>query len=337
MKIIDKFILYIDKKQFCPTTEDLENEELAKLAKRLKGNSEKETLTNILEWQEKNIQYWVERRNLPLIFIIDLFVLLTLFIFFKNMSVISGVLVATAVFGIAYPIMSYCFILRERQTKNKILKLVKMTFDTFRGSMPVNKILEYRMGICRDYAKLTASLLFNIYPDSKVCFITILMHVTIAIKIRGKYYILDKHPPVLTLNKWVAKWRILYKIGDVIRLNRIYVSEVLEKVEFNEHEKMNEKAKLVLPEVDTGKLAEEIAKMLKISQKSQKGDPDFEIPLKGFATYYEDDEIVIYSLARTIKNKIESEFCGNTDKISRIETIQNGKDLIVKVYLLDNY
>ena len=53
MKIIDKFILYIDKKQFCPTTEDLENEELAKLAKRLKGNSEKETLTNILEWQEK--------------------------------------------------------------------------------------------------------------------------------------------------------------------------------------------------------------------------------------------------------------------------------------------
>ncbi len=191
--------------------------------------------------------------------------------------------------------------------------------------------------IAWQYAKIMQNsqplLLFNMYPDSKVYFITIPMHVEVAIKIRGKYYILDKHPPVLTLNRWVAKWRILYKIGDVIRLNRIYVSEVLEKVEFNKHEKMNEKAKLVLPEVDTGKLTEEIAKMLKISQKSQKEEPDFEITMPNFANYFEDDEIVIYSMARAIKLKLEDEFCSNLKNIEKIEIKQNGNDLIVSIYL----
>jgi len=41
--------------------------------------------------------------------------------------------------------------------------------------------------------------------------------------------------------------------------------------------------------------------------------------------------MVIYSLVRAIKNKLESEFCGNTHKISRIEISQNGSDLIVEV------
>jgi len=51
----------LDKRQFCPTPEDMENGGLKKLAKRLKGDSEKENLTNILEWQDRNIQYWWER------------------------------------------------------------------------------------------------------------------------------------------------------------------------------------------------------------------------------------------------------------------------------------
>ncbi len=66
-------MLRFDKRQFCPTLNDLKNEELRRLAKRLKGNSEKETLANILEWEDRNLQYWIERRNLQLISIIAFF------------------------------------------------------------------------------------------------------------------------------------------------------------------------------------------------------------------------------------------------------------------------
>ena len=63
-EMINKFrkaLVLIGKKQFLPTLKDIENEELKNLADRLKGDSDKETLTNILEWQDRNIQFWWER------------------------------------------------------------------------------------------------------------------------------------------------------------------------------------------------------------------------------------------------------------------------------------
>lgn len=66
--MIRKFKSWMDKKQFCPTVEDIENKELGKLAKRLKGDSDKETLTNILEWQDRNIIGWSNRWYIFLIF-----------------------------------------------------------------------------------------------------------------------------------------------------------------------------------------------------------------------------------------------------------------------------
>jgi predicted transglutaminase-like protease len=44
-----------------PTLKELKNKEVIHLSKRLKGESDKETLTNILEWQDKNIYFWTER------------------------------------------------------------------------------------------------------------------------------------------------------------------------------------------------------------------------------------------------------------------------------------
>ncbi|MFN3384248.1 MAG: transglutaminase-like domain-containing protein [Archaeoglobaceae archaeon] len=45
-----------------PRKEDINNEDIKNLAMRLKGRSDSETLNNVLEWQEKNIVYWSERR-----------------------------------------------------------------------------------------------------------------------------------------------------------------------------------------------------------------------------------------------------------------------------------
>ena len=49
------------ERQFVPTREDIENNEVKKLAKRLKGKSIKDTLTKIVEWQERNLTYWTDR------------------------------------------------------------------------------------------------------------------------------------------------------------------------------------------------------------------------------------------------------------------------------------
>jgi len=49
------------KKMFLPSFKDLENQECKEIVERLRGRSVKETLTNILEWQERNIVYWKER------------------------------------------------------------------------------------------------------------------------------------------------------------------------------------------------------------------------------------------------------------------------------------
>jgi len=84
--------------------------------------------------------------------------------------------------------------------------------------------------------------------------------------------------------------------------------------------------------VNTDELTRKVAEMLKIRQDLQKDNPYAEIPLKKFAIYYDDDEITKYSLIMAIKNKLESELCGNIDKVSKIEISQNENDLIIKVY-----
>ncbi|RLI82994.1 hypothetical protein DRP07_04240, partial [Archaeoglobales archaeon] len=70
MKIVAKIWEYmldwyykIDSKQFIPTSDDLKDKEVKRIVNRLKGKSEKETLTNLLEWQEKNIKYWDDRAD----------------------------------------------------------------------------------------------------------------------------------------------------------------------------------------------------------------------------------------------------------------------------------
>ncbi len=56
----------------CPTSKEIQNPEVKSLADRLKDKSYRETLTNILNWQEQNIEFWTERH--PLRTILEFFV-----------------------------------------------------------------------------------------------------------------------------------------------------------------------------------------------------------------------------------------------------------------------
>ena len=145
--------------------------------------------------------------------------------------------------------------------------------------------------------------------------------------VNGKRYIIDQKLPVLTLDSWLRvrnrKTAIIYQLNVLDFKNKKKL--VLEK---------RGMAKLAnhSMSVNTEKLTEETAKQLKINQTTQKETSVFEIPLPNFTKCYDDDEIVIYSMARAIKLKLENELCSNFEKIEKIEIKQDGKDLIVFTY-----
>jgi len=406
MKTINNFKLWFGKKQFCPTLKDLENEELGELAKKLKGDSEKETLTNILEWQHRNVQYWMERGILEIpwlfltpfyfilsiiaaTFVLALFYLISLpflgpvwsayiglaafliFIFwlllqstlikviftllfsfpafviiklsilqslsnasFINLGLIlmlsNGVLFGASLLTIIYLVASYLPIFRGESGKSKIHKLVEILSDTFKISLSVERILKYRLAICRDYAKLTSSILFRLNLDFEVYFITIPRHVAAAIKVNDAYYVLDQRLPIMTIDRWLIRWNQ--------KKAEIFVSKVLRdsngipiNVDFSEYEKIDGMLKTEPPEIDTEKLTEEITNILGTKPGLNKAKPDFEIPLKNLAIYYSNNDITRYSLIRAIKNKLESDLCGNMSKISEIRIYRNNTNLVVAV------
>ncbi|VVB84931.1 Transglutaminase-like domain protein [uncultured archaeon] len=410
MGMISNIKVWNLKRQVCSTLEDLENKELGDLAKRLKGNSDKETLTNVLEWQHRNINYWMERwiLDLPLrlltplylflsiivsLFVYALFYLISLpflgsvwsvyigaaaavifvllslfqstiirvifvlllsfpaFIIIKlsvhqslsNASsidsglilvLLNGVLFGASLFTLIYLWASYSPIYRRETRKSKIQKLYRIILDTFKISLPIERILSYRMAICRDYANLTASLLFNLNPDIEVYFITIPWHVAVAVKVNNAYYVLDQRLPILTIDGWLMRWH--QKDAD------IFISKVLRdpngtpvSVDFSEHGKYKRIAgspTTSLPKIDTERLTAGVTNALGIEQGLHRTEPDFEKPLRNLATYI-DNNITEYSLIRAIKNMLESEFCDNINKVSEIRIYQNERDLIVAVYL----
>ena len=148
-----------------------------------------------------------------------------------------------------------------------------------------------------------------------------------AVKTKNDYYVLDQKLPVLTKNGWLNRWN--QKNTDVYVSELILNSEGKTIVDFKKHETVSLFSGKV---VNTDELTKKVAEMLKIRQDSQKDNLYAEIPLKKFAIYYDDNEITKYSLIRAIKNKLESELCGNIDKVSKIGISQNEKDLIIKVY-----
>jgi len=334
-----------NKKQFFPTLEDINNKDIKELSKRLEGDSEKETLTNILEWQERNIKGWTDRMYMLITmissyvitlvgFVISFIILIFIGSFsifpvqIQTMMQINNIMFLSIVFGAFMSLMLYLII------KYKIIKRNVQEFklkDIFSFSLPTAKILRYKLAICRDYAKLTASLLFNIYPSNGIFFFAIPWHVATGIEINNKKYVIDQKLPVLTWEKWLIYWK--QKNTTVYISKLIKTSENQLRFYFKKYKKLSLRKDLLTKPIDTQKIQHEVVKILKISQISAKDKPDFELTFPKFATYYEDDEIVIYSMARAIKKKLENELCGNINTVSKIEIKHKKEDFVVDVYL----
>ncbi len=97
LSIIDLLTRYFGgKKQFLPSSRELENKDIAELLERLKGVSEKETLSNLLEWQERNLDYWNERGYLD-----------------SSLHILMGVGILIIFFFISLPLMVSFYLIFE--------------------------------------------------------------------------------------------------------------------------------------------------------------------------------------------------------------------------------
>jgi predicted transglutaminase-like protease len=193
-------------KGYCPSLAERENSRIRELANRLNATSDKEVLTNVLEWQDRNIVFWFERYPLSFaIWVVAVFgvaiallvndplLILIAPILFKCLIVLVSVFVTLSLIAI-YMIQSY----RKLPLKH--------LFDIFAFSLSINSILENKLCICRDYAKLTACLLFNIYPQMEIYFVQAPSHVATGMMVDKKLYILDKWLPVVTIDRWHERW-----------------------------------------------------------------------------------------------------------------------------------
>lgn len=375
MNPIRKIYKGVEVESSSPTVQDIQY--VSKIYRRLEGDSEAETITNLLEWQEQNIHYWKERywvANGEKLFLISLIIILLLVcvtLFFNMINIPDIALISTkallvslwftctififlAVFVcIILPYNYYSHVAREQQIthREKFRRLFRLVWHTIKPSIPLDRVLEYRLAVCRDYAKLTAALLLNKYSCSDVYFLTLPNHIAAAVKINGRYYVLDQRLPIMSLDSWLQTWEWLLwweRIKSKI-LHKKYAPKC--EIHFLQTEKdKNGTIRISFLDSESYKLKHEMNKNLEICIKrleevltselnlnysnSNHGEPNLRIPLKNYAIYCEDDEIILYSIARSIKNRIEAELCGNIKKLSWVRIAKkDDRDLVVEIYL----
>lgn len=308
---------------YCPSLAERENSRIKELANRLNATSDKEVLTNVLEWQNRNIVFWFERYPLSL----------------AILSAILALLVTSPFLMLSAPILFWCFtvLVSVIVTLSSIAiymihsyrKLpLKQLFNIFPSSISINSILENKLCVCRDYAKLTACLLFNIYPEKEIYFAHAPSHVATGIMVEKKLYILDKYLPVATIDKWHERWH-KGKFSDKT-IERIK-GTCLESVDLNCLLSKTSSSKL-----DTDKLANEMKRLLSI-QRSTDDTKSASLKIlqwKKGAILYEDDEIVNYSLAQRLKLIISGEML-DLNHVANIEIDRKKDDLIFRVKLIE--
>jgi len=141
-----------------PTREDVAS--VKGLAERLRGANDAETLSNILEWQERNIAYWWERGYLLLSMIATLPCLVPVG---ALLGWLAGGAAAMPAFASALPVLALLFIMppfalvymlllyrsrarSEPGVRGRLRRVGELAKLTFQPSYPLRRLLELRMG-----------------------------------------------------------------------------------------------------------------------------------------------------------------------------------------------
>jgi predicted transglutaminase-like protease len=204
--------------------------------------------------------------------------------------------------------------------------------DTFKLSLSIEKILKYRLSICRDYAKLTCALLLKIYPKKELFFLLISKHVAVAVKSNNKIFVLDQKLPILTLDKWDGKWKRRLKKQN-LNIHMIKINLDKDKVKIQSVK--SSEISFISDNSEISYLVDNVRLLLNLKfEKIEEGiSPSLKIPIKDISFLFSDDEIFKDSLIELIKNKIEDELVGNIDKIKNLDIELEKNDLILKIWL----
>jgi len=342
---------------YCPTSGEIENSEIKSLASRLKADSYRETLTNILEWQEKNMEFWTERHPMVTLFwyiwlIFAVIGPLFIAVFFyssllltvlNSQTVVLVWLIQIAVWFIqniwwlfaifassAVTILVTMIFILHSNRKFPWKKIPSCLKNIVKPSISMNFLLENKLGVCRDYAKLTACLLSNIYPNAEIFFASAPDHVATGINIENRLYMLDQRLPILTKDKW-NNYRKPRKSDRIEKFDPIKKTLQKDKRTFLQAKDKSE--------LNTKKLAKRMTELLNIKEQPndkaislQKSTP---ILWKNGAIVYEENEMVEYSLARWLETKISSELI-RINQITRIEISRQKDDLTFLIRFSQN-
>jgi predicted transglutaminase-like protease len=296
-----------------PTSEEIFSDKVKDLAHRLKGESDKETLTNIVEWQHRNMKFWLERYPMPLIMGASLIGLIISFVVPQILIVLglnvwwigSFFVLGFGVFLMACVAITLMYICYGRRLS------LSQFWNIFRPSVRIDDIIENRLGVCRDYAKLTACLLSNLYSESDIYFAHTSNHVAVGLVSNGQLYMLDQKLPILTIEQWDK---------------REESKEKIHKLKNGEFEQVNDLSKYRKNQQSF----EEFIKKLKdlgitISSSTNAKPINIIKWRKGVLLYSMNDEVVNHSLAHRIKYEVANDLL-EFEKI-RIEIQENGEDL----------
>jgi predicted transglutaminase-like protease len=318
---------------YCPSLAERKNDKIIELANRLGADSEKETLANIAEWQNNNVLYWFERSYLsPALWVLVPVSLGSLLGFLIGLwrspailETIYSTLIAMTILilGTVTATLKAMTIFMTAYYRKMPLKHL---YNVFSFSNPIDFFVEKKLAVCRDYAKLSACLLFNIYPEKEIYFVHAPSHVATGIMVGENLYILDKYLPVATFDRWHKRWH-----------KRRFLDKKVEKAKDTYMESVDYKC--LLPKAnssrpDKDELAHELERLLNIQRSKEKSEknPLLILHWRKGAVLYEDDEIVNYSIAQRLKKIISNEML-DIDRIASLRIDQNKDDLIFQAEL----
>lgn len=335
---------------YIPSAEDINASE--SLGKRLKGQSDEETLTNILEWQHTNIRFWGLRGNqvlqiafISLIFSLVFIITISLrWLFYMSWKgIILNLYLPVLILAVLALAMVYLY-LEEELRKDFSLKCglesLVVPFYAFKPNLNFEQISRYKFGVCRDYAKLTACLLLNSFKgqDPEIYFVPARDHVATGIKLENNIHMLDQRLPIFTIRGWIAFWKPSKRVlatGKKLYKGKLYSFDEREiAVWLKSDDEFTKRSS-----ADKEKMALMLDKKLQSLMKfgGQKVKEYDVLPLKGWAKYYENDHVVDYSIARLLEHMIYNKVYENgiNSKLTGIEVALDGvEDLKAILYTM---
>lgn len=347
------------EEQCCPNYEDISA--ATKLRNNLRSDDFINYVSNVLEWEDKNIQYWYERSDLDLTKNIGLTISLTPFFcaaiigmmlsieslfqiskltnftYFLFNCVVILIPIVFVIWVVWYMCIkfyqssrNYHFILKNNINEDSVKrKIGKLQYQKY---LSVEEILRYKSAVCRDYAKLScAVLLASEFFEDFLYIITLPNHSACAIKYKTTYYIMDQTLPLKQIDMW-----LIYKREKKANLYKLKVNRPHKKISLESaiSYKLSTNSVTNKPEVNVAYIEKEISKIYNTSNSKIgveiiiKIDKYFDNTNK--VTYY--DDVTSNSFIRMIKKEIDDNLCSNVSHINTIKVLPDCRYIILQLY-----